>query len=232
MPGTRFPIKGFKEGLLIKLGEGGWKDVQADLLEQIEERMDFFRGAKIAIDVDERVVRAAEMGAMRDMLSERGVNLFAVISKSSATDSVAESLGLSTHKTIFREKDSTVRNILADGENAVLIRKTLRSGASIKYPGHVLVEGDVNPGAEILAGGSVYIWGKLRGSAHAGIDGSETEVICALELNPTQLRIANIHKEFSKLKIKIQKKKTQAQKAAVFSGEIKISDWDAKNPLK
>ncbi|MBM3137875.1 MAG: hypothetical protein FJZ98_06775, partial [Chloroflexi bacterium] len=82
MPGARFPIKGFKEGLLIKLGEGGWNVVQADLLEQIDERMDFFNGAKIAIDVDERIVRAAEMGAMRDKLSERGVNLFAVISKS------------------------------------------------------------------------------------------------------------------------------------------------------
>lgn len=232
MPGTKFPIKGFKEGLLIKLGEGNWKDVQSDLLEQIEEQMDFFRGAKIAIDVDERVVRAAEMGAMRDMLSERGVNLFAVISKSSVTDSVAESLGLSTHKTILREKDSTVRNILADGENAVLIRKTLRSGASIKYPGHVLVEGDVNPGAEILAGGSIYIWGKLRGSAHAGIDGSEKEVICALELNPTQLRIANILKEFSKLKIRLQKKKVRAQKAIIYLNEILISDWDVQAPLK
>jgi septum site-determining protein MinC len=232
MPGTRFPIKGFKEGLLIKLGEGSWKEVQANLLEQIEERTDFFLGAKIAVDVDERVVRAAEMGAMRDMLSDRGVHLFAVISKSSVTDSVAESLGLSTHKTILHEKDSAVRNMLADGENAVLIRKTLRSGASIKYPGHVLVEGDVNPGAEILAGGSIFIWGKLRGSAHAGIDGSEKEVICALEFNPAQLRIANIVKEYPKLKTKFQKKKHQAQKATLSLGEIRISDWDDQNPLK
>jgi septum site-determining protein MinC len=229
---TQFPIKGYKEGLLIKLGEGNWKDVQADLLEQIEERKDFFQGAKIAIDVDERVVRAVEMGAMRDVLSERGVNLFAVISKSSVTDSVAESLGLSTHKTILREKENAVRNILADGENAVLIRKTLRSGTSIKYPGHVLVEGDVNPGAEILAGGSIYIWGKLRGSAHAGIDGSEKEVICALELNPAQLRIASIAKEFSRVKIKMKKKKTQAQKAMINLGEIRILDWEAQDPLK
>jgi septum site-determining protein MinC len=229
---TQFPIKGYKEGLLIKLGEGNWKDVQADLLEQIEERKDFFQGAKIAIDVDERVVRAVEMGAMRDVLSERGVNLFAVISKSSVTDSVAESLGLSTHKTILREKENAVRNILADGENAVLIRKTLRSGTSIKYPGHVLVEGDVNPGAEILAGGSIYIWGKLRGSAYAGIEGSEKEVICALELNPAQLRIANIAKEFSRVKIKIKKKKTQAQKAMINLGEIRILDWEAQDPLK
>lgn len=232
MSGAKFAIKGFKEGLLIKLGEGNWKEVQEALLEQIDERLDFFRGAKIAIDVDERVMRAAEMGTLRDILSDRGVNLFAIISKSNATDAVAESLGLSTHQTILREKDNSVRNILADGENAVLIRKTLRSGASIKYPGHVLIEGDVNPGAEIIAVGSIYIWGKLRGSAQAGIDGSEKEVICALELNPTLLRIANTSKEFVRLKIKIQKKKYLAQKASIISSEIKISDWDAKKPIK
>jgi len=232
VPGTRFPIKGFKEGLLIKLGDGSWNEVQANLLEQIEERLEFFQGAKIAVDVDERIVRAAEMGAMRDMLSDRGVHLFAVISKSNVTDSVAETLGLSTHQTILREKDSTVRNMLAGGENAILIRKTLRSGASIKYPGHVLVEGDVNPGAEILASGSIYIWGKLRGSAYAGIEGSENEVICALDFYPAQLRIANIVKEYPKLKIKIQKSRNHAQKANLFAGEIRVSNWDDQNLLK
>ncbi len=143
MIGTRFPIKGFKEGLLIKLGSGPWKEVQASLLDQIEERIDFFNGAKIALDVDERIIRAADMGALRDRLSDRGVSLFAIISKSNITDAAAESLGLSTHQTVLREKDQSVRNALADGENAVLIRKTLRSGMSIKYPGHVIFEGDV-----------------------------------------------------------------------------------------
>ncbi|MBM3137603.1 MAG: hypothetical protein FJZ98_05390, partial [Chloroflexi bacterium] len=150
----------------------------------------------------------------------------------SVTDSVAESLGISTHQTILREKDSIVKNMLSDGENAVLIRKTLRSGASVKYPGHVLVEGDVNPGAEIMAEGSIYVWGKLRGSAHAGIDGSDKEIICALELNPSILRIANIIKEFSKNKIKALKRKNQAQKAILSFGEIHITDWDEQNPLK
>ena len=228
----KFPIKGFKEGLLIKVGEGGWKDVQTSLLGQIDERIDFFKGAKIALDLGERIMRAAEMGALRDKLSDRGVHLFAVISKSSVTDSVAESLGLSTHQTVLKEKDGSVRNALADGEEAVLIRKTLRSGVSIKYPGNVLIDGDVNPGAEILAGGSIYVWGKLRGLAHAGIDGSEEAVICALEINSQILRIANISKEFLKLKIKLKKTNKIAQKVILVDGEIKILDWNSDNPLK
>jgi septum site-determining protein MinC len=54
----------------------------------------------------------------------------------------------------------------------------------------VVVLGDVNPGAEIIAEGNVMIWGRLRGMVHAGAKGNRSSVICALELSPTQLRIA------------------------------------------
>jgi len=55
---------------------------------------------------------------------------------------------------------------------------------------HVVVIGDVNPGAEITAGGNVIVWGRLRGVVHAGAGGDEEAVVCALDLAPTQLRIA------------------------------------------
>jgi septum site-determining protein MinC len=51
--------------------------------------------------------------------------------------------------------------------------------------------GDVNPGAEIVASGCVVVWGRLRGTVHAGAEGDETAVICALDLSPMQLRIAS-----------------------------------------
>ena len=49
--------------------------------------------------------------------------------------------------------------------------------------------GDVNPGAEIIAGGNIVIWGHLRGTVHAGADGNKKAIICALDMSPTQLRI-------------------------------------------
>jgi septum site-determining protein MinC len=51
--------------------------------------------------------------------------------------------------------------------------------------------GDVNPGAEIIAEGNVIIWGHARGMIHAGAKGDTSAVICALNLSPTQLRIAD-----------------------------------------
>jgi septum site-determining protein MinC len=68
----------------------------------------------------------------------------------------------------------------------------VRSGQVIRHHGHVTVLGDVNAGGEIIAGGNVLVWGRLRGTVHAGALGDRKAVICALELAPTQLRIADL----------------------------------------
>lgn len=74
---------------------------------------------------------------------------------------------------------------------ALLVQKTLRSGQSVKHEGSVIVIGDVNPGAEVVAGGNIVIMGALRGVVHAGAFGDDEAVVTAFKLKPTQLRIAN-----------------------------------------
>ncbi|MBK7894707.1 MAG: septum site-determining protein MinC [Anaerolineaceae bacterium] len=88
------------------------------------------------------------------------------------------------------EPETAVANDLP-AQGGLILKETLRSGRSIYHEGHVVVIGDVNPGAEIVASGDVIVWGRLRGLVHAGALGDETAVICALELTPTQLRIAD-----------------------------------------
>jgi septum site-determining protein MinC len=91
-----------------------------------------------------------------------------------------------------RPASAPVAPSLAQGE-AILVQRTLRSGQVLHHPGHVVVIGDVNPGAEIRAGGSVVVWGRLRGTVHAGVGEGQGEnaVVCALQLSPTQLRIGD-----------------------------------------
>lgn len=69
-------------------------------------------------------------------------------------------------------------------------RGTLRGGQSLANVGHVIVIGDVNPGAELVAGGDILVFGALRGVAHAGAQGDRSARVYALVLEPTQLRIA------------------------------------------
>ena len=185
-------IKGIREGLLVSLGEGDWPEIQQALLDNIDDQGDFLRGAKVILDVENHILNAAAMGKLRDELSEKDISLWAVLSNSPTTEQTAQTMGLATkiHQahpdTEARSLDSSV-----DGEGAVLIRRTLRSGNSVQYAGHVVVIGDVNPGAEIVADGDVVVWGRLRGMVHAGADGNHESVVCALDLAPTQLRIAD-----------------------------------------
>ena len=220
-----YAIKGFKEGLLITLGDEEWDKVQFQLLSQIEEKTKFFSGAKVAVEIGERVLHAAEMAGLRDALSDRGVKLFAVLSNSRVTDVNAESLGLKTRKSVLKENTSGFGPAVLDGKPAVLLQKTIRSGTSIKFAGNVIVDGDVNPGAEIFSTGSIFIWGKLRGSVHAGMEGSESETICAMELDPINLRIANILLKDNKL---IRKLKRKPVRITIDNGKLTINYWDNK----
>jgi septum site-determining protein MinC len=176
-------IKGIKEGLLVTVGEGEWNALLDLLFRHIHDRENFFRGAKIALDVGNHILHAAEMGTLRDQLSDRGINLWAVLSNSPTTEATAQVLGLATRLSAPKP-DRAVRALDTNlpGEAAVLVQRTLRSGFKVSYQGHVVVIGDVNPGAEIVAGGSVVVWGRLRGVVHAGAEGNEKAVVCALDL--------------------------------------------------
>jgi septum site-determining protein MinC len=185
-------IKGIREGLLVTLGDGDWPEIQQSLFEKIDDQGDFLRGAKMILDVDNHILKAAAMGKLRDALSEKGISLWAVLSNSPTTEQTAQTLGLATriHQT-YPSEESRPMETGMDGEEAIVIRRTLRSGTSVQYQGHVVVIGDVNPGAEIIADGDVVVWGRLRGMVHAGADGNVEAIVCALDLAPTQLRIAD-----------------------------------------
>ena len=73
---------------------------------------------------------------------------------------------------------------------SIFVAQTLRSGQRIECAGDVVVLGDVNIGAEIVAGGSVAVMGTLRGLVHAGANGRNDVVIAANVLLPGQLRIS------------------------------------------
>ena len=77
------------------------------------------------------------------------------------------------------------------GAPAVMVRGTCRAGEILTFPGNVVVMGNVNPGAQIIARGDVLVFGALRGMAHAGCDGDATAVILAMSTASPHLRIAD-----------------------------------------
>lgn len=215
-------IKGIRDGLLITLGDNPWEEVQQALLEHLDAQSEFLRGARLTLDVGNHVLRAAELGKLRSEISERGISLWAVLSNSPTTEKTAQTLGLATRITQPRTDlvSPPVQTELQSGEQAIFLHRTLRSGFSIKHEGHIVVIGDVNPGAEIVAGGNVLVWGRMRGTVHAGAQGNEEAVVCALDLSPIQLRIADKIATTPK-----RRGKSQPEMARIQDDQVVAEPW-------
>lgn len=185
-------IKGLRDGLLITLGDGAWSDLRDTMFQHIAQQSGFLQGGRLAIDVGNQALNALDLSTLRDQLGDQGLTLWAVLSNSPKTIQTAQTLGLATRlsKSPVDQDVKSAETHLYEGEEAVLVKRTLRSGFVLEHPGHVIVLGDVNPGAEIVAGGNIVVWGRLRGVVHAGAEGDENAIVCALDLSPTQLRIA------------------------------------------
>lgn len=218
-------IRGIREGLLltIKPDAGDWTEMVARLSARIDEQRAFFKGARVALDVGSRPVIHHELDSLRAILSKREITLWAVISSSSTTLGAARNLGLETMLVAQSEQlDTPAINPEEPGKPGVFIDHTLRSGRTVRTNGNVIVYGDVNPGAEIVAGGSIIIWGRLRGTVHAGANGDETAIVCALDLAPTQLRIAG----YITVSPQDKRRKPLPETAAVRQGRIVAEPWN------
>ncbi len=190
MSNDRITIKGTSDGLVITIGAGAWPGLVDELERRLGEKASFFKGGRVALRVGPRQLTRSQLESVGHILNRHNVSLWAIESDSPGTREAATQLGLETELS-ERQVVSQPRPSQPEGDS-IVVQRTLRSGQVIYHPGHVVVIGDVNPGAEIRAGGSVVVWGRLRGTVHAGMgEAGEEAVVCALQLSPTQLRIGN-----------------------------------------
>lgn len=226
-------LKGIKQGLLITVKpDGRWSDMASRLTTLIDSQVNFFTGAQVALALGSREIRRHELSNLQKQLDKRSVTLIAVLSDSPGTDAVARKMGLLTALPAGDLAETETEDALPlrpppidpeeYGTEGVLVRRTLRNGRTVHSDGHVVVIGDVNAGAVVIAGGDVVVWGRLRGVVHAGANGDESAVVCALDLAPTQLRIAG-HITISP---DDKRRKPRAEKALVRNGRIEAEAWD------
>ena len=109
-----------------------------------------------------------------------------------------------TGKILSEQELQDVRNIVKEyldvqiNFNTNFQRGSVRSGQKIEAKGSVVIIGDVNAGAEVIAGDNIIVQGNLRGLAHAGAKGNKDAIITAGNLEALQVRISNIVKEIDK----------------------------------
>jgi septum site-determining protein MinC len=179
-------IKGSKDGLRLQLDEqAAWDELLDALRAQISQGPSFFNGAQLVVDIGERALAEEQLAALLELMHQHGVRPESLASTARESRSSARAVGIAA-RPLARPPENEERS------EAAYAWRTVRSGQVVRHHGHVTVLGDVNAGGEIIAGGNVLVWGRLRGTVHAGALGDRKAVICALELAPTQLRIADL----------------------------------------
>jgi len=187
-------FKGGKNGIIIWLN----KDVSFDILKEqlrkkVADAQKFFDKSKSPITFKGRKLSEEEERECIDIIvSESNLNI-----------------------TYIYNEDIEIyeRNVLKESEftdSSVTPTKfcfgAIRSGQLIRFEGSVVIVGDVNPGAKIIADGNIVVIGTLKGVVHAGCKGRTDVFVAALRLIPVQLRIADIITYFPEKEIKAKNK--------------------------
>ena len=195
-------IKGTRNGLLLTLEpETPFGELLNALADRLAESPSFFRGASLTVDTRQRALRMSERMQLEDLLAIYQMSV-------AATEPVSEkrrggktitlplpdprSSEISMTRKTNAAQEAQGKRDPRETDDTLFLRRTVRSGQAIQHHSNVVVLGDVNPGAEIIAGGDIIVWGSLRGMVHAGYPNNENALVCSLQLAPVQLRIAHL----------------------------------------
>ncbi|MEH2012603.1 septum site-determining protein MinC [Nostoc sp.] len=169
----------------------------SDIWQQIRQRLnagDRFRisNTPVHLMAQDRLVDTRQLQELAEALSEVQLRLIFVSTSRRQTAIAAVTSGYSVEQ--LQPVTSLMSELKATATpqaDALYLETTVRSGVEIRHPGTVIILGDVNPGGIVIADGDIIIWGRLRGIAHAGAGGNRECLIMALQMEPTQLRIAD-----------------------------------------
>lgn len=172
-----------KDEIVIRISEGA---EHREIIECLNKKMPalkkLYKTEKTPIFVMGKVLKNKEINEIKKIIQE---NIDVEVNFDSP-----KVLGLHGIKKVF-EKD-------IENSETKFHKGSLRSGQKIEFEGSLVILGDVNAGAEVIAGENIVVLGELRGLAHAGAKGNKKAIIASNEINSPQIRISNIVKELEK----------------------------------
>ena len=174
--GDDIVFKGIRDGLQLLFNERAeFSDVLAQLQSKLSSAF-FTAGATIKLPPAIQCLTPVQQGQLTDILEEKGLQW-------TVSDLQQQNLQ--------KELGAQVDKVDSDVQSLV-VNKTLRGGQRVAHSGSIIVFGDVNPGAEVMAGGDIVITGTCRGKVYAGNGGNESSTITAKMLLASQIRIAGL----------------------------------------
>lgn len=155
----------------------------AEIDQKIKATGNFIVGSPVVLDLAAAAMSNSAIAHLLAELDQRGVNVIGIenIDPARIGPDLPPLLRSTREVSAELSKASSSEDAPARGSATLLVDKPIRSGQSIFFPdGDVTILGSVGSGAEIVAGGSIHVYGTLRGRAMAGSKGNTTaRIFCS-----------------------------------------------------
>ena len=165
-----------KDSIVMKIKENATTN---EILEELEDKLpdlkEFYKDEKTPILVTGKILKRFEIDSIQKMIQN--------IIKVKVDFDSPRTLGLHDIKKTFK-KDIQI-------SETKFYKGSIRSGQRLEFEGSIVIIGDVNDGAEVIAEDNIAVLGSLRGMAHAGAKGNEKAIIAANIILSPQLRISS-----------------------------------------
>ena len=182
-----------KDNIIIKINEDfSQEEIVYMLRKKIPELKKLYQGETTPIVITGKVLKNKEIDEIQELI-KRYLDV---------------NIKFDSHRTLGLQGITRTYNKEIATSETKFHRGSVRSGQKIEFEGSIIVLGDVNDGAEVIAGENIVILGILRGLAHAGAKGNKDAMIAASSIEAPQLRIANVVKERERAEIQEETRKT------------------------
>ena len=181
-------FKGGKNGIIVILDEKAeYEHIKDVFRKKIIDAQKFFGDAKTTFTFKGKELKELQMLEMIGIVSsETEMNITFV-------QDLTGPIEIEKKKPKPKEepKKKTESRVQKPEDETKIYKHSLRSGQSLQVNGSVIILGDVKSGSEVFAKGDIIVFGSVRGLVHAGCQGDDKAIVCAVDLQPIQLRIAD-----------------------------------------
>lgn len=173
-------IKGNKYGIVVQMDKNiSFAQLKEDLADKFKSASKFFDKANMAVSFEGRRLNSDEEREVLQIIADNSqLNIVCVID----TDEMKE-------KMFKKAVEDKLEELSA--HTGQFYKGTLRSGQMLESESSIIILGDINPGAKVIAKGNIIVLGSLKGTVYAGANGNEDAFVVALEMAPIQIRIGD-----------------------------------------
>lgn len=179
MKDERIQIRGNKDGVNVTIDIEkfvSFNDMVEALIASLSKNKGFYKNSILKITSNLKNIDNNDIIKLKDELFQK-INI-----KDCVFDDINE----------IKEKNNTKNfNGVNEGKTK-FIKKTIRGGQSVDYPGNIIIIGDINSGAEVSAGGNIIVLGSIKGHVRAGTGGNKKSIIAAFLMQPELMQISDV----------------------------------------